>query len=181
MATYSSVLAWRIPGTGEPGGLPSMGSHRVGHDWSDAAAAGKVKQWIEWPHWEFCHHPLQMFTLNLFSSSFQLIQVKYRLQSRLERQPKQQLKEVNWNPLSLDIYRYFQSMFPCPWGWPDRERQGWPIGIFIALCNCTCLPPFIHFLFTVLPYFLHTSPGVVQLSKLAKACNFPSERCYGVM
>ena len=32
MATYSSVLAWRIPGTGEPDGLPSMGSHRVGHD-----------------------------------------------------------------------------------------------------------------------------------------------------
>ena len=32
MATHSSVLAWRIPGMGEPGGLPSMGSHRVGHD-----------------------------------------------------------------------------------------------------------------------------------------------------
>ena len=32
MATHSSVLAWRIPGVGEPGGLPSMGSHRVGHD-----------------------------------------------------------------------------------------------------------------------------------------------------
>ena len=42
IATHSSVLAWRIPGTGESGGLPSMGSHRVGHDWSDlAAAAGK--------------------------------------------------------------------------------------------------------------------------------------------
>ena len=39
MAPYSSVLAWRIPGMGEPGGLPSMGSHRVGHDWSDLAAA----------------------------------------------------------------------------------------------------------------------------------------------
>ena len=39
MATHSSVLAWRIPGTGEPGGLPSMGSHKVGHDWSDLAAA----------------------------------------------------------------------------------------------------------------------------------------------
>ena len=38
-ATHSSVLARRIPGTGEPGGLPSMGSHRVGHDWSDLAAA----------------------------------------------------------------------------------------------------------------------------------------------
>ena len=32
MATHSNVLAWRIPGTAEPGGLPSMGSHRVGHD-----------------------------------------------------------------------------------------------------------------------------------------------------
>ena len=38
MASHSTVLAWRIPGTGEPGGLPSMGSHRVGHDWSDLAA-----------------------------------------------------------------------------------------------------------------------------------------------
>ena len=39
MATHSSVLTWRIPGTGEPGGLPSMGSHRVGHNWSDLAGA----------------------------------------------------------------------------------------------------------------------------------------------
>ena len=39
MATHSRVLAWRIPGMGEPGGLPSTGSHRVGHDWSDLAAA----------------------------------------------------------------------------------------------------------------------------------------------
>ena len=39
MATHSSVLAWRIPGTGEPGGLPSMGSHGVGHDWSNLPAA----------------------------------------------------------------------------------------------------------------------------------------------
>ena len=39
MAAHSSVLAWRIPGTGEPGGLLSMGLHRVGHAWSDLAAA----------------------------------------------------------------------------------------------------------------------------------------------
>ena len=39
MATHSSVLAWRIPWTEKPGGLQSMGSHRVGHDWSDLAAA----------------------------------------------------------------------------------------------------------------------------------------------
>ena len=42
MATHSSVLAWRIPGTAEPGGLPSMGSHRVEHDWSDLAAAAPL-------------------------------------------------------------------------------------------------------------------------------------------
>ena len=39
MAPHSSVLSWRIPGTAEPGGLPSMGSHRVGLDWGDLAAA----------------------------------------------------------------------------------------------------------------------------------------------
>ena len=45
MATHSSILAWRIPGMGEPGGLPSMGSHRVGHDLSDlAAAADETKE-----------------------------------------------------------------------------------------------------------------------------------------
>ena len=46
MATHSSVLAWRIPGTAEPDGLPSMGSHRVGHDWSDLAAAEKASSII---------------------------------------------------------------------------------------------------------------------------------------
>ena len=45
MATHSGVLAWGIPGTGEPGGLPSMGSHRVGHDWSDLAAFCLIKWW----------------------------------------------------------------------------------------------------------------------------------------
>ena len=42
MATHSSVLAWRIPGTEEPSGLPSIGSHRVGHNWSDLES--KFKQ-----------------------------------------------------------------------------------------------------------------------------------------
>ena len=43
MATHSNVLAWRIPGTAEPGGLLSMGLHRVGHDRSDLAAAAACK------------------------------------------------------------------------------------------------------------------------------------------
>ena len=43
MATHSTILAWRIPGTEEPGGLPFMGSHGVGHDWSNLAAAPDVQ------------------------------------------------------------------------------------------------------------------------------------------
>ena len=48
MATHSSVLAGRIPGTAEPGGLLSMGSHRVGHDWIDLAAAAGASQVTQW-------------------------------------------------------------------------------------------------------------------------------------
>ena len=48
MATYSSILAWRIPGTGEPGGLPSMGLHRVGHNCSYLAAAAAAAAEQTW-------------------------------------------------------------------------------------------------------------------------------------
>ena len=48
MAPHSSTLAWRIPGTGEPGGLPSMGSHRVGHDWSILAACCVTVRLFSW-------------------------------------------------------------------------------------------------------------------------------------
>ena len=47
MATHSSVLAWSNPGMGKPGGLPSVGSHRVGHDWSDLAAAAAANALME--------------------------------------------------------------------------------------------------------------------------------------
>ena len=50
MATHSSVLAWRIPGTGKPGGLPSMGLQRVGHNWSDLAAAAAAAFIKVMPH-----------------------------------------------------------------------------------------------------------------------------------
>ena len=59
MATHSSVLAWRIPGTGEPGGLPSMGSHRVGHDWSNLAAAASTVS--------ITHYSVQFSSVQLLS------------------------------------------------------------------------------------------------------------------
>ena len=65
MATHSSVLVWRIPGTGELGGLPSMGSYRVGHDWSDLAAAAAEMYSV------FVWYKFLPFTLNNFFSSVQ--------------------------------------------------------------------------------------------------------------
>ena len=62
MATHSSVLAWRIPGTGEPGGLLSVGSHRVEHDWSDlAAAAAFAFNYLKWVLWKNLNiHPIRV-------------------------------------------------------------------------------------------------------------------------
>ena len=57
MATHSSVLAWRIPGAGEPGGLPSMRSHRVRHNWSDLAAAAAAVSLKS----EMMFEPFEMF------------------------------------------------------------------------------------------------------------------------
>ena len=56
MATHSSVLAWRIPGTGEPDGLPSMGSHKVRHDSSDLAIAVAAVSEKESGRWWALHH-----------------------------------------------------------------------------------------------------------------------------
>ena len=66
MATHSSVLAWRIPGTGEPGGLLSMGSHRVRHDWSDLAAAA-LNLWIKLVIWLHLKHSAYYFYINKIS------------------------------------------------------------------------------------------------------------------
>ena len=68
LATHSSVLAWRIPGTGEPGGLPSMGSHRVGHDWSDLAAAAAVRLLsLLGPSFTVCFLPFYLWFLKYCS------------------------------------------------------------------------------------------------------------------
>ena len=69
MATHSSGLAWRIPGMGEPGGPPSMGSHRVGHDWSDLAAAAAYLIMI----------PLNLLMPFFFSFQFGSVQLLSRV------------------------------------------------------------------------------------------------------
>ena len=65
MATHSSTLAWRIPGTEEPSGLPSMGLHRVGHDWSDLAAAAAAAAWMAFlTHYWDCSLLVLYFSVN---------------------------------------------------------------------------------------------------------------------
>ena len=61
MATHSSVLAWRIPGTEEPGALPSLGSHRVGHNWSDLAVAAEKDRGENLLLLFFCMKSFSMF------------------------------------------------------------------------------------------------------------------------
>ena len=78
MATHSSILAWRIPGTGEPGGLPSMGLHRVGHDWSDLAAADY--SWIQGRAMEMLLLELSMQGLSKIINS-SIINVKYLVET----------------------------------------------------------------------------------------------------
>ena len=70
MATHSSVLAWRIPGTGEPGGLPSMGSHRVGHDLSDLAAAAAAQHFLQPADcsYEIWSHLASHFTIHHYNN-----------------------------------------------------------------------------------------------------------------
>ena len=72
MATHSSLLAWRIPGTREPGGLPSLGSHRVRHEWSDLAIAAAIVVIIANNNIISQRHTLTSLTLTDFPSHYYL-------------------------------------------------------------------------------------------------------------
>ena len=114
MATHCSVLAWRIPGMGEPGGLPSVGSHRVGHDWRDlaAAAAAPVKTYYVYTH-------LLRKTRHLSSRSNKLTDSE--LVKQFEPQIKssyKMLKENNyqhriWYPLKVTFSKVKKRL--CYW------------------------------------------------------------------
>ena len=67
MATHSGILAWRIPGMEEPGGLPSMGSHRVGHNWSDLAAAADIYMHLDFL--QVCVLPINLNVILLQAES----------------------------------------------------------------------------------------------------------------
>ena len=104
MATHSSVLAWRIPGTGEPGGLPSMGSHRVGHNWSDLAAAAF-----------YCKHI--QFILSLMG--FPLNKIEQIADEYLIKRVCVCVCSVA--PDSLQPHRLQPARLLCPWDFPGKN------------------------------------------------------------
>ena len=74
MAPHSSVLVWRIPGTGDPGGLPSMGSHRVGHDWKRLSNSSSISPLLlyllKWRLWNICKYGINIFTVSVISTFY---------------------------------------------------------------------------------------------------------------
>ena len=120
MATHSSVLACRIPGTGEPGGLPSLGSHRVGHDWSNLAAAATDGMTIVCA--QLCptlcdarHYCLPGFPVQGILQARILEQVAISF-SRGSSWPRNQTHASCGSCIGRWI------LYPCTtWGWDDHE------------------------------------------------------------
>ena len=125
MATHSSVLAWRIPGAGEPGGLPSMGSHRVRHDWSDLAVAASASAltrevWLHRDHdksiaCRFMSEPYQWVASNgeLYNYFYYISQCN---NNRYKVHTKCNVLESSWNRLP-----------PTPGPWKNWHPQNWSL------------------------------------------------------
>ena len=103
MATHSSVLAWRIPGMAEPGRLPSMGLHRVGHDWSDLAALPYLKAYYLWSI-------LHIFSLNLTN---QWGRYKYHILQRCMFKPRYFVNLYFWVDLEFKTKVWLTPSTQC--------------------------------------------------------------------
>ena len=121
MTTHSSVLAWRIPGMGEPGGLPSMGLHRVRHDWSNLAAAAEIKLGVaKSPFWNA--HGQQMCKIRDFFFFWQV-----RLWS-CNLHPYLTAVDFNWLPKPSTSFNLplFTKNINSSFKLEERERKiGW--------------------------------------------------------
>ena len=121
MATHSSVLAWRIPGTAGPGGLPSMGFHRVRHDWSDlaAAAAAAAELGESQGRWSLmgCRQGVAQSRTWLKRLSSRAYKVSYLIGSMESPRPKAgQEKLLQWWNMSLAAPTFLFNL--CSPGFP---------------------------------------------------------------
>ena len=101
MATHSSVLAWRIPGMGEPGGLPSMGSHRVGHDKPLSSSNQKSVLNIHWKDWcwSWSSNTLAMMRR---TDSFEKTLMLGKIEGR-KRRGQQRMRQLNGITDSMEM------------------------------------------------------------------------------
>ena len=151
MATHSSVLALRITGTREPGGLLSMGSRRVGHDWSDLAAAAaavhriainmhtkpqKVWHEVNDRHVSYCHENLPSPPCSHGNSepAYCYIRLSWTWNTELSARRSKQWKWLAENFRSIHLYHYFFQHFtflcPCTYSFNISKR-----GFLKAMCN----------------------------------------------
>ena len=114
MATHSSVLAWRIPGTAGPSGLPSVGSHSVGHDWSNLAAAAAAELGESQGRWSLmcCRHGAAQSRTRLKRLSSRAYKVSYLIGSMESPIPKAgQGKLLQWWNMSLAAPTFLFNLF----------------------------------------------------------------------
>ena len=90
MATHSNILAWRIPGMAEPDGLPSVGLHRVGHDWSNLAGAAGEEEKEAGPH----KIAEEMTVINSPRLGKEIVTQVQEMQSPIQDKPKQEYIET---------------------------------------------------------------------------------------
>ena len=114
MATHSSVLAWRIPGMGESGGLPSMGSHRVGHDWSNLAASAACYTKI--------YNVINQLYYNLLKRPNKNTKIQcINLMSLIMWEPKQSLLSQTI-VVTLDLFSGSLWRIPDPWSLSSSSK-----------------------------------------------------------
>ena len=147
MATHSSVLDWRIPGTGESGGLPPLGSYRVGHDWSDIAAAASA------------YLRLLIFLRAILipacassSPTFPMMYSAYKLNKQGD----------NIQPCRTPFPIWNQSVVPCP----VLTVASWPVYRFRLITIFKCYIPFT----AIIKYCLYSLCCILYLCTLFILC-----------
>ena len=145
MATHSSVLVWRIPGTGEPGGLPAMGSHRVGHDSRDLAAAAAYRNRLTHIYIPSQEKHLSVFINILRTCAIILFAVFYNFCVLCLNFHVANLSEINfaWNkkwqptPVVLPGESHGQKSLAgySPWGFKESDTTEQLSTQSIVTCN----------------------------------------------
>ena len=157
MATHSSILAWRIPGTEEPSGLPSMGLHRVGHDWSDlAAAAAGLDETLD--HlWSLRRSSQQYFstshyciecTLQIRDSNSSFCNVVSGSISLCHPQEKGFSVQFSYSVISDSLWpqRLQHARLPCPSPTPEACSNSCPLSQWCHPTISYSVVPFSSFL-----------------------------------